>query len=158
MRIGALASATGTTTKILRFYEQAGLLGEPPRTSGGYRDYPAQARVGFIRSAQAAGLSLTPATGTAINAAPALMRRMAGVRGEGVVPYLVGVGLQGGEDVEVLVHDGVGDGVQDGDRSMGGALGVGLQAAADADERLGGGLAGDDDEVSAREGHDLVMD
>ncbi|MEU1629209.1 MerR family DNA-binding protein [Streptomyces sp. NPDC020096] len=60
MRIGALAAATGTTTKTLRFYEQAGLLEEPPRTSGGYRDYPAhaQARVGFIRSAQAAGLSL----------------------------------------------------------------------------------------------------
>ncbi|GAA2690594.1 MerR family DNA-binding protein [Streptomyces lunalinharesii] len=60
MRIGALAAATGTTTKTLRFYEQAGLLADPPRTPGGYRDYPAhsQARIGFIRSAQAAGLSL----------------------------------------------------------------------------------------------------
>ncbi|MGW2089997.1 MerR family DNA-binding protein [Streptomyces sp. NPDC001880] len=60
MRIGALAAATGTTTKTLRFYEQAGLLADPPRTSGGYRVYPAHApaRVGFIRSAQAAGLSL----------------------------------------------------------------------------------------------------
>ncbi|EST18307.1 MerR family DNA-binding protein [Streptomyces roseochromogenus] len=60
MRIGALAAATGTTTKTLRYYEQAGLLADPPRTSGGYRDYPAhaRARVGFIRSAQAAGLSL----------------------------------------------------------------------------------------------------
>ncbi|MER7185477.1 hypothetical protein ABT404_39470 [Streptomyces hyaluromycini] len=144
----------------MRFYEQAGPLGGPPRTSVGYRDYPdhAQARVGFIRSAQAAGLSLTPATGTAINAAPALMRRMAGVRGKGVVLHLVGVGLQGGEDVEVLVHDGVGDGVQDGDRSVGEALGVGLQAATDAGGRLGGGVAGDDGEATAREGHDPVMD
>ncbi|GHG12446.1 MerR family DNA-binding protein [Streptomyces filamentosus] len=60
MRIGALATATGTTTKTLRFYEQAGLLTDPPRTPGGYRDYPAHttARVDFIRSAQAAGLSL----------------------------------------------------------------------------------------------------
>ncbi|MFE7532277.1 heavy metal-responsive transcriptional regulator [Kitasatospora sp. NPDC057542] len=60
MRIGDLATATGTTTKTLRFYEQAGLLKNPPRTPGGYRDYPAHAlaRVGFIRSAQAAGLSL----------------------------------------------------------------------------------------------------
>lgn len=60
MRIGALAAATGTTTKTLRFYEQAGLLEAPPRTPGGYRDYPAHApgRVGFVRSAQAAGLSL----------------------------------------------------------------------------------------------------
>lgn len=60
MRIGDLAAATGTTTKTLRFYEQAGLLEAPPRTPGGYRDYPAHvlARVGFIRSAQAAGLSL----------------------------------------------------------------------------------------------------
>ncbi|AJC60952.1 heavy metal-responsive transcriptional regulator [Streptomyces sp. 769] len=60
MRIGALAAATGTTPKTLRFYEQAGLLADPPRTAGGYRDYPAHApaRVAFIRSAQAAGLSL----------------------------------------------------------------------------------------------------
>ncbi|MEU6220817.1 MerR family DNA-binding protein [Streptomyces sp. NPDC047022] len=60
MRIGTLAAATGTTTKTLRFYEQAGLLADPPRTPGGYRDYPADVRdrVGFIRSAQAAGLSL----------------------------------------------------------------------------------------------------
>ncbi|WP_030462779.1 MerR family DNA-binding protein [Kitasatospora sp. NRRL B-11411] len=60
MRIGALAAATGTTTKTLRFYEQAGLLDEPHRTPGGYRDYPPHAatRVTFIRTAQTAGLSL----------------------------------------------------------------------------------------------------
>ncbi|KOV18964.1 MULTISPECIES: heavy metal-responsive transcriptional regulator [Streptomyces] len=60
MRIGKLAVAGGLTTKTIRFYEQAGLLPAPPRTSGGYRDYPQQtvARLGFIRDAQAAGLTL----------------------------------------------------------------------------------------------------
>ncbi|WP_234320370.1 MerR family transcriptional regulator [Streptomyces sp. SBT349] len=48
------------TTKTVRFYEQAGLLPEPPRTPSGYRDYPPESadRLLFIRGAQAAGLSL----------------------------------------------------------------------------------------------------
>ncbi|MFI6539982.1 heavy metal-responsive transcriptional regulator [Nonomuraea sp. NPDC050547] len=60
MRIGTLAAEAGVSTKTIRFYEQAGLLPEPPRTSGGYRDYPAAAidRLAFIRDAQTAGLSL----------------------------------------------------------------------------------------------------
>lgn len=60
MRIGELAAAGGLPTKTIRFYEQAGLLPSPPRTSGGYRDYPRHtlARLGFIRDAQAAGLTL----------------------------------------------------------------------------------------------------
>lgn len=60
MRIGELAAASGLTTKTLRFYEQAGLLPGPPRTSSGYRDYPAHtgARLAFIRDAQVAGLTL----------------------------------------------------------------------------------------------------
>lgn len=51
MRTGALASASGLTAKTIRFYEQAGLLPEPPRTASGYRDYPPQAahRLAFIR-------------------------------------------------------------------------------------------------------------
>ncbi|GGN89295.1 hypothetical protein GCM10011579_084000 [Streptomyces albiflavescens] len=59
MRTGELAAASGLTAKTIRFYEQAGLLPEPPRTSGGYRDYPPQAtqRLAFIREAQAAGLT-----------------------------------------------------------------------------------------------------
>ncbi|WP_457757817.1 MerR family DNA-binding transcriptional regulator [Streptomyces mirabilis] len=40
MRIGELASVSGLTAKTIRFYEQAGLLPDPPRTPGGYRDYP----------------------------------------------------------------------------------------------------------------------
>ncbi len=60
MLIGEVADATGVTTKTLRFYESDGLLPEPARTAGGYRDYPTEAvgRVTFIRQAQAAGLTL----------------------------------------------------------------------------------------------------
>ncbi|MBN9739350.1 MULTISPECIES: heavy metal-responsive transcriptional regulator [unclassified Pseudonocardia] len=60
MRIGDLATASGLTTKTIRFYEQAGLLPAPPRTPNGYRDYPEQtpARLTFIRDAQGAGLTL----------------------------------------------------------------------------------------------------
>ncbi|MFI1940853.1 heavy metal-responsive transcriptional regulator [Streptomyces purpureus] len=60
MRIGDLAAVSGVTAKTLRFYEQAGLLPAPPRTAGGYRDYPQQTvrRLSFIRDAQGAGLSL----------------------------------------------------------------------------------------------------
>lgn len=60
MRIGDLAAAGGLTAKTIRYYEQVGLLPAPPRTSGGYRDYPAEAvtRLAFIRDAQHAGLTL----------------------------------------------------------------------------------------------------
>ncbi|QYX76160.1 heavy metal-responsive transcriptional regulator [Streptomyces akebiae] len=60
MRIGDLAATSGLSTKTIRFYEQSGLLPAPPRTAGGYRDYGEQAavRLGFIRDAQGAGLTL----------------------------------------------------------------------------------------------------
>jgi DNA-binding transcriptional MerR regulator len=60
VRIGELAQASGTTTKTLRYYEQAGLLPAPERTTTGYRDYePATLqRLNFIRQGQAAGLTL----------------------------------------------------------------------------------------------------
>ncbi|MGH3387977.1 MAG: heavy metal-responsive transcriptional regulator [Actinomadura sp.] len=65
MRIGALAATAGLTSKTVRFYEQAGLLPPPPRTSGGYRDYPPETvgRLGFIRDAQAAGFTLAEIRG-----------------------------------------------------------------------------------------------
>lgn len=65
MRIGELATASGVTTKTIRFYEQAGLVPEPPRTSGGYRDYPGESltRLAFIRDAQHAGLTLAEIRG-----------------------------------------------------------------------------------------------
>lgn len=60
MRIGELAEASGTTTKALRFYEDAGLLPAPERTAAGYRDYSPDviSRLAFIRRSQAAGLTL----------------------------------------------------------------------------------------------------
>ncbi len=60
VRIGEAAAAAGTSTKALRFYEAAGLLPPPERTSAGYRDYPAEilSRLDFIRRSQRAGLTL----------------------------------------------------------------------------------------------------
>ncbi|MGX1115758.1 MerR family copper efflux transcriptional regulator [Streptomyces ambofaciens] len=60
MRIGDLAARTGLTTKTIRFYEDSGLLPAPPRTRGGYRDYPDRSvtRLAFVRDAQRAGLTL----------------------------------------------------------------------------------------------------
>jgi len=60
MRIGELAEASSTTTKTLRFYEEAGLLPAPNRTASGYRDYDPDvvARLNFIRRSRTAGLSL----------------------------------------------------------------------------------------------------
>jgi DNA-binding transcriptional MerR regulator len=60
MRIGQLAERTGVSAKTLRFYEEQGILPEPPRTSSGYRDYAPEVvdRVAFVRQAQTAGLTL----------------------------------------------------------------------------------------------------
>ena len=65
MLIGDLATRAGLSAKAIRFYEQAGLLPQPPRTSGGYRDYPLGAvdRLAFIRHAQAAGFTLADIRG-----------------------------------------------------------------------------------------------
>ncbi|MFF3959434.1 MerR family DNA-binding protein [Streptomyces sp. NPDC001890] len=60
MRIGELAGVSGAPTKAIRYYEQADLVPEPPRTPGGYRDYPDEAatRLALIRDAQHTGLTL----------------------------------------------------------------------------------------------------
>lgn len=60
MRIGEVALAAGTTTKTIRFYEDAGLLPQAERTPAGYRDYDVGVldRLDFIRRGQAAGLTL----------------------------------------------------------------------------------------------------
>ena len=65
MLIGDLAGRAGLSAKAIRFYEQAGLLPEPPRTPGGYRDYPFGAvdRLAFIRHSQAAGFTLADIRG-----------------------------------------------------------------------------------------------
>jgi DNA-binding transcriptional MerR regulator len=60
MRIGEAAEAAGVAAQTLRFYERRGLLPQPARGPNGYRDYDASVlnRLAFIRSGQAAGLTL----------------------------------------------------------------------------------------------------
>jgi MerR family copper efflux transcriptional regulator len=60
MRIGELAEQAGISTKAIRYYEQIGILAPPARTASGYRTYDQAAlgRLGFVRAAQAMGLTL----------------------------------------------------------------------------------------------------
>lgn len=59
MKIGELARRTGVSERMLRFYEEQGLL-SPVRTAAGYRLYAEEdvARVAKIRLLQRAGLAL----------------------------------------------------------------------------------------------------
>jgi len=61
---GELARLTGISTDTLRHYEKLGLLRKPPRTGGGYRDYPSDSldRVRLIRRALTVGFSLPELT------------------------------------------------------------------------------------------------
>jgi len=65
LRIGALARATGLSPDSLRLYERLGLLPSPPRTAGGFREYPASAerRVRVIQAALALGFTLEELAG-----------------------------------------------------------------------------------------------
>ncbi len=60
MRIGELAARTGVATKTIRYYEDIGVMPTPMRNPSGYRDYADDAtiRLGFVRAAQSAGLTL----------------------------------------------------------------------------------------------------
>ncbi|MDA8437426.1 MAG: heavy metal-responsive transcriptional regulator [Propionibacterium sp.] len=60
MLIGEFAETVGLDSQTIRFYERRGLLPEPHRATNGYRtyDHSSLSRVRFIRSAQAAGLTL----------------------------------------------------------------------------------------------------
>jgi len=60
MNIGELARATDTKAETIRYYEQIGLLPEPPRTAGNYRDYAAEhvSRLTFTRRARELGSSI----------------------------------------------------------------------------------------------------
>lgn len=60
LTIGRLANASGVGVETIRFYEREGLLAEPARSAGGYRQYPPATvdRLGFIRRAKRLGFSL----------------------------------------------------------------------------------------------------
>jgi DNA-binding transcriptional MerR regulator len=60
MKIGELSRATGTNVETIRYYERIGLLPEPDRTGGNYRDYvPAHVeRLSFIRHARGLGFDI----------------------------------------------------------------------------------------------------
>lgn len=58
--IGELAARSGLTPDALRYYERLGVIAPVPRTTGGFRAYPADVleRVRFIKQAQQHGLTL----------------------------------------------------------------------------------------------------
>ena len=60
MRIGEVAEAADVPTQTIRFYGRRGLLPQPRRGPNGYREYDTSVltRLAFIRSGQAAGLTL----------------------------------------------------------------------------------------------------
>jgi MerR family mercuric resistance operon transcriptional regulator len=60
MRTGELAGRAGVNVETLRYYERRGLVEQPPRTPGGYRNYPAAAveMLRFIKRAQQLGFTL----------------------------------------------------------------------------------------------------
>lgn len=77
MRIGVFARRTGVSERLLRYYEEQGLL-HPQRRSSGYREYTEAdvVTVGHIRGLLAAGLTtavisqVLPCVGTAERMVP----------------------------------------------------------------------------------------
>lgn len=59
--IGKLAEAAGVHVETIRYYERRGLLAEPPRTAGGYRQYSADDlwRLQFVARGKRLGFTLT---------------------------------------------------------------------------------------------------
>ena len=60
MTIGRVAEAAGVNVETIRFYEQLGLVIQPPKPMGSFRRYPPETvlRLGFIKRAQQLGFSL----------------------------------------------------------------------------------------------------
>ena len=60
MNIGEVSARSGVTSKMIRYYEEIGLLPAPPRKDSGYRDYGAADvhRLRFVRRARDFGFSM----------------------------------------------------------------------------------------------------
>lgn len=61
MRIGDVAARAGVNKQTLRYYERRGILGDPRRSTSGYREYPVDTvrLIRFIKRAQELGFTLT---------------------------------------------------------------------------------------------------
>lgn len=60
---GEVAERAGVNVQTVRYYERRGLIPEPPRSSGGFRQYRPEhvARIRFIKRAQELGFTLEEA-------------------------------------------------------------------------------------------------
>lgn len=58
---GQVADEAGVKNDTVRYYEQRGLIDEPPRTESGYRQFPRETvrRIRFIKRAQELGFTLS---------------------------------------------------------------------------------------------------
>ncbi|GJL61769.1 MAG: Hg(II)-responsive transcriptional regulator [Nitrospirales bacterium] len=61
MKIGQVAKRAGVNIETIRFYERKGLIIQPPRPNGGYREYHKEtvAKIRFIKRTKDLGFSLT---------------------------------------------------------------------------------------------------
>jgi Hg(II)-responsive transcriptional regulator len=61
LTIGKLAKAADVGVETIRYYERRGLIDQPPKQNGGYRQYPEATfqRIRFIKNNQALGFTLS---------------------------------------------------------------------------------------------------
>jgi MerR family transcriptional regulator, mercuric resistance operon regulatory protein len=65
LTIGRVAAAAGVNVETIRYYQRRGLLDEPKKPPGEYRNYPTEMvkRIRFIKRAQALGFILEDVAG-----------------------------------------------------------------------------------------------